>query len=364
MFPRVNVNLKKLSENLDWMSKKVTSNDMSLMIVTKVVCADEEIIELISENESVKYYADSRVENLMKIEALECKKNLSKKKKVLLRLPMISDIERIVRHADISLNSEIMTIRELDREALRQNTEHGVILMIDVGDLREGIYYTDEEKIFDVVEEILNLENIKLEGIGVNLTCYGAVIPHYDNLSIIADYAEKIEKKFGVKLNIISGGNSSSLYLIDKKEIPNKINNLRIGEAFYLANETAYSNRIEGEHDDCFELEAEIIEIKSKRSLPVGDIGVDAFGKKPFYEDQGIIKKAIIAIGKQDIDIDCVVPIDERIEILGASSDHMILNMEKCKNDYSLGDRVKFKLNYGGILKLFTSDYVDRNYIK
>ena len=38
------------------------------------------------------------------------------KETVLLRLPMMGEIEEVVRFADISLNSEIQTIRLLDTE--------------------------------------------------------------------------------------------------------------------------------------------------------------------------------------------------------------------------------------------------------
>jgi len=326
------------------------------MIVTKVVCADREIIKIVEQNENVEFYADSRIENLESI-------GNTKKKKVLLRLPMISDVEQVIKHSDISLNSEIETIKALDKEAKAQLTTHKIILMIDLGDLREGLYYTNEEQIYDTIKQVLELKNIELYGIGVNLTCYGAIIPKNENLSILADFAHKIEDKFSIKLHVISGGNSSSLHLIEKNQLPKSINNLRIGEAFYLANETAYSNKIEGMHDDALILEAEIIELQEKPSLPVGESGVDAFGQKPVYEDRGIIKRAILAIGRQDTDTDSLTPLDEKIEILGASSDHMILDVTKSDKNYRLGDIISFKLGYSATLKAFTSKYVNREYI-
>ena len=80
-------------------------------------------------------------------------------------------------------------------------------------------------------------------------------------------------------------------------------------------------------------LEAQIIELKSKRSLPIGEIGVDAFGQRPYYEDRGIIRRAILAIGKQDTDPDSMISLDEKIDILGASSDHLILDVSKSDTD-------------------------------
>lgn len=356
MFPRLKIDLSKIKTNLDKVTSIVTKAGCSIMIVTKVVCADKEIVKIVEQNESVEFYADSRIENLESI-------TNTKKKKVLLRLPMISDAARVVKCSDISLNSEIETIKALDKEAKSQSTTHKIILMIDLGDLREGLYYTNEEQIYDTVKQVLELKNVELYGIGVNLTCYGAIIPKNENLSILADFARKIEEKFSIKLQVISGGNSSSLHLIEKNQLPKAINNLRIGEAFYLANETAYSNKIEGMHDDALILEAEIIELKEKPSLPVGESGVDAFGQKPVYEDRGVIKRAILAIGRQDIDTDSLTPLDEKIEILGASSDHMILDVTNSDKNYKLGDIISFKLGYSATLKAFTSKYVNREYV-
>ena len=208
MYPRVKIDLNKIKHNLNRITSIVNKANCSIMIVTKVVCADKEIVKVVEQNENVEFFADSRIDNLASITD-------TKKKKVLLRLPMLSDVDRVVKYADISLNSEIETIKALDKAAMSQGIKHKIILMIDLGDLREGIYFTNEEEIYQTVKQILELKNIELYGIGVNLTCYGAVIPQNDNLSILVDFANKIEKKFEIKLPVVSGGNSSSLLLIE-----------------------------------------------------------------------------------------------------------------------------------------------------
>ena len=212
------------------------------------------------------------------------------------------------------------------------------------------------------MEEILSMKNINLYGIGVNLTCYGAIIPKHDNLSNLVAIARKIEEKFGIKLQMVSGGNSSSIYLIGKGELPEGINNLRLGESFLLGNDTAYGEKLPGTTGDALVLEAQIVELKEKPSLPIGEVGVDAFGQKPYYEDRGIIKRAIIAIGKQDTDIDSMEPLDPDVEILGGSSDHIILDVTKSSKGYKVGDIVQFVVGYGGMLKTATSPYVEKVY--
>lgn len=354
MYPKLVIDLKKVKNNLDKTAEMAKGSGCSLMIVTKGYCADMEIYKLLEES-NIDYLADSRINNLKKYKD-------TKKERVLLRLPMMSESEDVVAHSDLSLNSEIETIRKLNEAAAKQNKTHKILLMIDLGDLREGIFFKDEYEIYYTVEEILKLSNIELYGLGVNLTCYGAVIPKKDNLLLLVEIASKIEKRFNIKLQMLSGGNSSSVYLVGSGELPDRINNLRIGEAFLLGDETAYSQQLEGFYDDAFMLEAEIIELKEKPSVPLGETGVDAFGNKPVYEDLGIIKRAIIAVGRQDVDPDALHPTDSKISILGASSDHLILNVSNSDTSYKVGDIIKFKLDYSSLLRATTSPYVEKVY--
>lgn len=278
--------------------------------------------------------------------------------KLLLRLPMISQADEVVEYADISLNSEVETIKRLSDAATLKGEFHKIILMVDLGDLREGII--EETEIFSTIEEILNLEGVTLVGVGTNLTCYGGVIPDKDNLSKLVRLRKTIERKFGINIEIVSGGNSGSLYPVKTGDIPDGINQLRLGESIVLGRETAFGNQIEGTYDDCFKLIAEVIEVKNKPSLPIGEIGMNAFGNKPGFVDKGIRKRAICAIGKQDINTEDIIPDDKAISILGASSDHLILDITDCDGVYRVGDTVSFKLTYGGILSSMTSEYVTK----
>jgi len=358
MYPRLVIDTAKLRSNIDAIAE-ITKNQggCSLMIVTKALCADENVVKMIAQHPAVDYVADSRIQNIKKnYETVQA----NGKQSVLLRLPMASEIEDVVKYVDISFNSEMATLEMLNAEAAKQGKVHKAVLMIDVGDLREGIFFQNEEEIIETAKKIQAMENVELYGVGVNLTCYGAIIPKNDNLSIICEFAEKIEAATGAKLTMVSGGNSSSIYLVGKGELPEKINNLRLGEAFLLGNDTAYGTTLPGTVDDALTLEAQIVELKEKPSLPIGEVGVDAFGQKPYYEDRGIIKRAIIAIGQQDMDRDSMYPLDENVDVLGASSDHMLLDVTR--GDYKVGDIVTFKLGYGSVLKTATSEYVAKEY--
>ncbi|MBQ7703384.1 MAG: alanine/ornithine racemase family PLP-dependent enzyme [Firmicutes bacterium] len=384
MYPRLVIDLKKLGQNLDAVAGITKRAGCSLAIVTKSLCADPEVVKVIAENPQVDLIADSRVQNIASFADLAHEHG---KKTMLLRIPMHCEIEDVVKYVDLSQNSELSTIRLLNEEAGRQGKTHGILLMIDMGDLREGMFFQYEDKIFEAVEEILKMENIELCGVGVNLTCYGAIIPKASNLGGLVDIARRLEERFGIKMDIISGGNSSSIYLalnrelsesemivrqggllpgetMDTYRLPEGVNNLRLGESFLLGNDTAYLTKLPGTVDDALILEAQIVELKEKPSIPIGEVGVDAFGEVPEYEDRGVIKRAIIGVGKQDTDIGGMIPLDPKIDVLGGSSDHMILDVTNSDTEYKVGDVVSFKLEYGAALRTATSAYVEKAYVK
>ena len=348
-YPRIEIDLKKIRHNAELLTDFCNSHDINVAGVTKVFCAMPEIAQAMLEG-GVTILADSRIENLKKLKKLPVPK-------LLLRLPMKSQVSQVVKYADISLNSEIDTIEALGKSARDNNKIHDIILMIDLGDLREGVW---RDCVYDAVDNILRIEGVRLIGVGTNLTCYGGIIPNKDNLGLLADMAEEIEKEYNLPLEIISGGNSSSLYLLEKNEMPNKINNLRLGESIVLGRETAYGEIIVGTYQDAFVLKAEIIELKEKPSVPIGEIGMDAFGNKPEFEDRGNRKRAILALGRQDVSVQNIIPEDEKAVILGASSDHLIIDVTDCHKEYAVGDILKFNVEYGALLQLMTSEYITK----
>ncbi len=346
-FPRVEVDYKKLVHNVQVIKEKCSAKDVSMMGVTKVFCAIPEIAKAYVDG-GVDFLADSRVENLKKMKDLAVPK-------VLLRLPMLSEASEVVKYADISMNSELETIKALNNAAKEAGTQHKIIVMTDLGDLREGVWPAD---LMAFVEEITTLDNIIIEGLGVNLTCYGGVVPDENNLGQLCDLAGELEARFELKLNIISGGNSSSLYLLDRNSLPDGVNNLRPGEALVLGRETAFGDAIENTHQDIFTLKTQIVELKEKQSVPIGTIGMNAFGETPTFTDRGMRKRAILGIGKQDVDPDNLVPRDGNLIVLGASSDHLIVDVTDSVEELKVGDVVEFDVDYGSLLQLSTSEYV------
>ncbi len=346
MYPKLNVNKEKLAYNVRFMKKLTEENNINIFCVTKGYSAYPEIVQVFYEN-GIRDFADSRLDNLQKI-------NFKGVKRYLLRIPMLSEVQKVVLYCDMSLNSEIETIKALGREATKIGVVHDILLMVDVGDLREGVR---PEHAVETAKEICKIEGINLKGIGMNVNCYGGVLPTETNIGELLSVADKIEKECNIKLDIISGGNSGSLYLMFQGRLDKRINNLRLGESIFCGIEASFQQDIEGMERNIFTLEAQVVELKEKPSVPIGEIGLNAFCEKVEYEDRGIMKRAIIALGRQDVKIDSLFPMNENMEIIGSSSDHVILDVTKV-DDIKVGDIINFNMTYGAILSLTTSEYV------
>lgn len=349
MYPALKTDLKKLQHNAAFLKAQCADYGIDIMAVTKVYCGHPELAKAMLDA-GITILADSRVLNLKRMSGLDAKK-------VLLRLPLIAEADEVVKYADISLNSEIKTIKALNESAKNQNKIHGVMLMVDLGDLREGVL---PQNLTPFTREVLALEHIRIVGLGVNLTCYGGVMPDENNMGELVELAKTLEATFNIQLDWISGGNSSSLYLMKQGGMPKAVNVLRLGESIVLGRETAYGDVIEGTHTDVFTLEAQIVELKEKESLPKGTIGMDAFGNKPSFVDKGKMVRGILGIGKQDVNPSSLIALDERLEIVGASSDHLIVDFSRANGSYEVGDIVSFNVEYGALLNLWTSEYVTK----
>ncbi len=319
------------------------------MGVSKAVLGEPSIVEAMIQG-GIRVIADSRIENIQKM-----KKAGISSRFALLRTPL-SQAEAIVINADISLNTEIDTLKELSHYAKAYNKYHEVIIMVELGDLREGVLPCD---LSDFVKKTLSLPHIKIVGIGCNLACHGGVKPDKINMHQLSKLADVLEKKFQIRLEIISGGNSANYEWYKSAGDIGRINNLRLGESILLGCETTNRKAIPGLHTRAFQLIAEVIESKEKPSIPSGEISQDAFGNFSRFKDQGIHQRVIIALGRQDIQMSSLRS-DNGLELLGSSSDHIIL--EGGNQNLKVGDEVKFDLDYAGLLSAMTSPFIRKQF--
>jgi len=347
--PVITINLEKIKQNAKAITDFCGERGIDVIGVTKVTCGIPAVARAMLEG-GVVGIGESRLENIHRLRASGITQPIT-----LLRIPPLSGVDEIVASVDISLNSELSVIKELSLAAERRGKVHDIIMMVDLGDLREGIW---PDNLIPVAREVVELPGVKIRGLGTNLTCHGGVLPSEKNMQTLIDLAHRIEDTFQIRLDIISGGNSSSLDLLQRGKMPKGVNHLRLGESIMLGRETAFGKIWPGTSTDAFILEAELIEIKEKPSVPIGETGMDAFGEIPVFEDRGDMLRGILNIGREDVAVDGLTPVDDNIEIIGASSDHLLLNITSSSENLKLGDKVGFTPAYGALLACMTSQYV------
>lgn len=349
------IDLDKVRDNSRIIVEKCRPLDIEVLGVTKGFSAKPRIVKAMVQG-GISTLADSRLENIMALRKKGFTQDIT-----LLRIPRISAVKKVIAFTDYSVNSEYSVIRQLSDAALAESKKHKIVLMVDVGDLREGVLPEDA---FVMTQRISMLKGVTLAGVGTNMGCYGGILPTMSNLNMLIDIADEIEKRAGIKLEIVSGGGTSSLRLIEEGKMPKGINQLRIGEGILLGTDTTHDNIIPWLHQDAFVLRAEVIEVKTKPSVPIGELGHDAFGNKPVFEDNGLRKRAIVSLGRQDVNVEGVFPLNTKMHVLGASSDHLIVDVTDADENIKVGGQISFKLNYQGLLFLSNSKYVKKVYIK
>ena len=258
----------------------------------------------------------------------------------MLRTPMISEAEEVVKICDISMNTQIETIEKISKVCRSENKKHNIIIMVEVDDKREGLLPGEVISFCRAVDE--KYKSVNILGLGTNARCVSTKRPTFDSIKVLIDLRKKIKDSMGINLPIISGGNSSIWNLIEKGDIPSGINQVRIGEAILLGHETVDYKPIKGAFLDSFILESEIIEAKKK---------------------EGGIYKVILALGIQDVGSKNLFCSSPDLHIIGQSSDHTVLGIKKgkeqiYKNDFfnlEVGGIISFKLDYFGLLSCMTS---------
>lgn len=346
------IDIAKIEHNASLICREAAKADVSIYGVTKVLCGIPDVARAMLRG-GVKAIADSRSENIATMRKADIPGPF-----VLLRLPNRSLARQVVTLSDMSLNSEYATCVSLSEAATAHGVTHGIILMVDLGDLREGVW---PNAFMSLVKSVCSLPSLEIRGIGTNLTCYGGIVPDKDNLGVLHQLALEASTYVGYKLEV-SGGNSSTLPLLFQKQIPKGITNLRVGEGIVLGRETVNRSPLPGAYTDACLISAEIIELKEKPSVPLGTVGQDAFGNVPLFVDRGWRKRAILSLGRQDTVPEGLVPLLSGVDVIGASSDHLLMDITDC-TQLAVGDIMTFGLSYGALLAAATSPYVEKRLV-
>ena len=348
MPPRIEIDLNAIRDNARRLIELCSRRSVSISGVTKASAGDLKVAGALIDG-GISEIADSRLENLRIYSGFDVPK-------MLLRPIAPAQAGSAVEVCDTSLNTEKIAIKALGKEAVQRGVEHRVIIMIDLGDRREGVMPQDA---LEICEQASGTDGIELRGIGTNLACFAGIIPTPMKMAQLSRIADMVEDRTGNDLETISGGNSANLGMLLKGSNHHRVNNLRLGESILLGLETVNRTPVPGLRTDAFIVSGDLIEVKEKPSKPDGEVGQDAFGNVVEIKDEGMQIKGIVNLGRQDVDPEDLRPVGD-MKVLGGSSDHTLLSL---KEPIEVGCGIGFLPGYGSLLRSMTSPYVEKVYV-
>lgn len=334
----ITINLEKLKYNINHTLDLCKEKSLNLAPVVKSICGDQPIIDCFNQA-NVSLIADSRLDNFAKMN--------TDKDKFLIRPAASCEACDVVNYCDTSLQCDLNTIMALDTAAKECGKAHNIILLIDLGDLRDGIYFEDESTLLSCAAYIHTSSNLKLTGIATNYNCFLGYLPDEENMNQLSKLHQLIMPFYDTDSPVVSGGNSSSVSILTSKDkaFPADFNQLRMGEAIMLGRDPADNTFIPGYDTEVFTLHVPLIEVYEKKA-PTGEV----------------MRRGILAIGKQDLQLDHIIPKDNRIKVLGGCSDECVVDLSQAPEIKS-GDELTFDLEYGALMTAFAGSFIRREYV-
>lgn len=355
------VHSKRVIDNIVRLTEYLHSKDITWTLVTKLLSGNRKVLEALLHHEALtKLHSigDSRLSNLKAIKDIN--PDLTT---MYIKPSPPTQAEKVIRYADISFNTSEETLNALNDEAARQNKIHRVVIMLEMGELREGVI---RDKIISFYQRIFDLSNIHIIGLGTNLGCMHGIEPTYDKMIQLSLYKLLLEEKFQRKLEIVSAGSSITLSLVKQNKIPSGVNHFRIGEtAFFGVSLLDDYKRFRNLHTNAFEFQAEILELEKKKYLPDGNqseagIGVLADVKNLADDLSGESYRAIVDFGELDVDTENLKPKLNDVKFFGTTSDMTVFDLGSLKKHHKVGGRLHFIPNYMAVARLMGSKYIEK----
>ncbi len=360
------IQTEKIKNNIKYLSKYFDDHKIHWSLITKVFSGDQEFLKNVLTDDviqSIDSIGDSRLTSLKNLKAVN-----KSMRTIYIKPPAKIYADEVVEYADISLNTSFTTIKALNESAKKADKIHQIIIMIELGELREGVQRTD---IMEFYEKVFTLSNIEVIGLGSNLGCMYGVAPTYDKLLQLTLYKELISAKFNKELNYISGGTSITLPLLDSGTVPKEINHFRVGEAAFFGVSPLENKRFKELNTDTFEFTANIIELEEKKIVPEGIISDANIGHTADYDEDEVSEtsvKAILDFGLLDVDKEDIEAQDPDLSFVGVTSDMLVIDLGKNQTKegskkYNIGDKVKFTPNYMAVARLLNSKFIAKRFV-
>ena len=352
------IHTDRILGNIRKLNTYLADHNITWTLVTKLLSGNRSVVEKIMQSEHISHLhsiGDSRISNLKVVKELN-----PKIQTMYIKPAAIKQASNIVRVADISLNSSLETITALNREARAAGKKHGVIVMIEMGELREGIV---RGNVLEFYDQIFQLEHINVLGLGTNLGCMYGIEPTFDKLIQLSLYKALIEEKFNKKLDLVSGGSSITLPLLSTSKVPTGVNHFRIGDSAFFGKSLRTEKQFRNLSTTAFDFSAEIVEIERKDGVPDGEIGDAAIGQTPTIDrdNEGSFSfRAIVDFGELDVNPANLEPKEDTVQFAGSTSDMTVYDLGHDPASYAVGEELHFTPNYTAVARLMHSRYIEK----
>jgi len=341
--PRVEFDLGKIKENAQCLVRRLGARGISVTGVTKAVCGHPDVAVAMMDG-GVAGLADARIKNVirMRMEQIKCPITM-------IRAPLVSEMEEVVRCCDVSYNTEMDTILKLGAAAKQQGMSHRVILMVEMGDMREGVM---PENLDDFAARVIATPGVALKGIAANFACMDNVAPTASDMAMLSRMADQIEGACGPFVELVSGGGSANLPWALGEGSTGRVNNLRLGEAILLGTDPVTGHPISGLYTDAFALFAEVIEARDKpSSIPPASITPE-LGTPKLVQSDDFRSRTVLAVGQQDTDTSGLT-FPSGSKFIGATSDHTVV--DTAKSTVPVGSEMKMGMNYSALMRAMSA---------
>lgn len=361
------IHTERIKDNIKQLSGYFEEKNIHWSLITKVFSGDKEFLRNILTEDviaKINTIGDSRLTSLKNLR--EVNPNM---KTIYIKPPAAVYAKDIVKYADISLNTSFETIEALNEASKKAGIIHKIIIMVELGELREGV---QREDLITFYQKVFNMDSIEVIGIGSNLGCMYGVEPSFDKLLQLYLYRELISEKFDRKLPLLSGGTSITLPMIEDGRMPKQINHFRVGEAAFFGKSPLKNEQFKNLHTDTFEFKANIIELEEKKLIPEGVIGDANIGHTTDVDvsigTSERSHKAILDFGLLDVNTDDLSIEDSNISLVGVTSDMTVIDLgnnpdSNKQGGYSVGDTITFKVNYMAVARLLNSKFIDKKFV-
>ena len=352
------IHTSRILDNIRKLDAFLSDHGIDWTLVIKLLNGHRPVLERLVASDEVQALhsvGDSRISNLRMVKSLN-----PDIRTMYIKPPAIKQADNIVRYADVSLNSSHKTIEALNKAARKQEKLHEIIVMIEMGELREGVV---RGNVMDFYENIFKMENIKVVGIGTNLGCMHGVEPTFDKLIQLSLYAHLIAAHFNKEIPVVSGGSSITLPLFSRKRIPPGINHFRIGDTAFFGKSLSTHRQFRDLSTAAFDFSAEILEIGEKELVPDGEIGTAAIGQAVEVEEAVDGKRsmrALVDFGEIDVNATNLALKDKDVEFAGSTSDMTVYDIGNKGDKYDVGSKLHFTPNYTAVARLMHSRYIDK----